>query len=168
MRIERRTGPVFVRDMAAPHHTYKARTHCSWQKEKKKKSRSTSAATCLGNADRALIPFHYGQKCKAAQEGGEPSLQRSARCTILTPWDNKQKKIKSSSTPLGSTTSGTSTVHAQAQAAKKRAGLKDKASARRKGDSTPGDNVLGGADYVSLLLGGRKKAKEEGGKLPKA
>jgi hypothetical protein len=32
----------------------------------------------------------------------------------------------------------------------------------------PGDNVLGGADYVSLLLGGRKKAKAEAEKLPKA
>ena len=50
---------------------------------------------------------------------------------------------------------------------KKRAGLKDKAKAsarRRDDDSGP---VLGGADYVELMLGGRRKAAAEAAKLPK-
>lgn len=47
---------------------------------------------------------------------------------------------------------------------KKRAGLKAKA-ARRKGPSE--GHVLGGADYVELLMGSRKRAREEATKLPK-
>ena len=47
---------------------------------------------------------------------------------------------------------------------KKKAGLKAKA-ARRKGPSE--GHVLGGADYVELLMGSRKKAREEAAKLPK-
>ncbi|KAF8551703.1 hypothetical protein OG21DRAFT_1370268, partial [Imleria badia] len=44
------------------------------------------------------------------------------------------------------------------QSAKKRTGLKSKAKA--------GEHVLGGADYVTLLLGGRRKAADEATKLP--
>ncbi len=50
---------------------------------------------------------------------------------------------------------------------RKRAGLKDKARAsgarRREGDDGP---VLGGADYVELMLGSRRKAAAEAAKLP--
>ncbi|KAN0087610.1 hypothetical protein V8E55_006231 [Tylopilus felleus] len=48
------------------------------------------------------------------------------------------------------------------QSAKKRAGLKSKAKANKH----EGDHVLGGADYVTLQLGGRRKAAEEARKLP--
>lgn len=51
------------------------------------------------------------------------------------------------------------------QSAKKRAGLKSKAKARSGTEGTQGD-ILGGADYVTLLLGGRRKAAEEATKLP--
>ena len=47
------------------------------------------------------------------------------------------------------------------QSAKKRAGLKSRA----KGGNN-GTHVLGGADYVTLLLGGRRKAADEAMKLP--
>jgi len=43
------------------------------------------------------------------------------------------------------------------QSAKKRAGLKSKA----RGKGRRGGHVLGGADYVTLLTGGRRKAAEE-------
>ena len=49
---------------------------------------------------------------------------------------------------------------------KKRAGLKEKAKAskhKREGDGP----VLGGADYVELMLGSRRKAAAEAAKLPK-
>jgi len=52
------------------------------------------------------------------------------------------------------------------QEQKKRAGLKAKAaSARRRKDGAEGP-VLGGADYVDLMLGGRRRAMEEAAKLP--
>jgi hypothetical protein len=50
------------------------------------------------------------------------------------------------------------------QAARKRADLKSKSKSSRK---ATGEHVLGGADYVTLLMGGRKKAAEEALKLPK-
>jgi hypothetical protein len=45
-------------------------------------------------------------------------------------------------------------------------GLKDKSGSKRKQGASQG-NVLGGADYVSLMMGGRKKARDEAEKLPK-
>lgn len=47
------------------------------------------------------------------------------------------------------------------QSAKKRAGLKSKTKGRKEGE-----HVLGGADYVTLLSGGRRKAADEAAKLP--
>ncbi|KZT67149.1 hypothetical protein DAEQUDRAFT_767382 [Daedalea quercina L-15889] len=49
------------------------------------------------------------------------------------------------------------------QEQKKRVGLKAKAVKRRKHAEGP---VLGGADYVDLMLGGRRKAMVEASKLP--
>ncbi|KAK7469073.1 hypothetical protein VKT23_003566 [Stygiomarasmius scandens] len=52
----------------------------------------------------------------------------------------------------------------QLQTAKKKANLKEKAkqaSSTRK----EGDHVLGDVDYVSLMMGGRRKAKQEAEKL---
>ncbi|GBE81626.1 hypothetical protein SCP_0313550 [Sparassis crispa] len=50
------------------------------------------------------------------------------------------------------------------QEQKKRAGLKAKAkgASKRRGDEGP---ILGGADYVELMLGGRRRAMDEAGKL---
>lgn len=50
------------------------------------------------------------------------------------------------------------------QEQKKRVSLKAKAGKRRKDAEGP---VLGGADYVELMLGGRKKAMMEAAKLPR-
>ncbi|TFK40769.1 hypothetical protein BDQ12DRAFT_721386 [Crucibulum laeve] len=72
------------------------------------------------------------------------------------------KKVKSTA-PGGSSSSSSAPAQTQAQAAKKKATLKGKASTKGKGDGP----VLGGADYVSLMMGGRKKAREEAAKLPK-
>jgi hypothetical protein len=51
------------------------------------------------------------------------------------------------------------------QAARKRADLKSKS--KSKSSSRKGEHVLGGADYVTLLMGGRKKVAEEALKIPK-
>ncbi|KAI6030897.1 hypothetical protein F5J12DRAFT_713316 [Pisolithus orientalis] len=54
------------------------------------------------------------------------------------------------------------------QSAKKRADLRSKA--KNKGKSAAkgadGGHVLAGADYVTLMMGGRRKAAEEALKLP--
>lgn len=47
---------------------------------------------------------------------------------------------------------------------KKKAGLRAKAYKRKPGQD---GHVLGGADYVTLLMGGRRKAQEEATKLPR-
>ncbi|KAF9046553.1 hypothetical protein BJ165DRAFT_1527637 [Panaeolus papilionaceus] len=72
------------------------------------------------------------------------------------------KKTKTGSSS-GNNPTGTSSA-AQVQAAKKRANLKAKSS------SSKGENgeLLGGADYVTLMMGGRRKAREEAKKLPKS
>lgn len=49
------------------------------------------------------------------------------------------------------------------QEQKKKANLKSKATKRKEGDGP----ILGGADYVSLMMGSRKKARQEAAKLPK-
>ncbi|KAF8158175.1 hypothetical protein B0H34DRAFT_797591 [Crassisporium funariophilum] len=74
------------------------------------------------------------------------------------------KKLKSASTPSNSNTPSASS-RSQVQTAKKRASLKEKTS-KDNGSASSGKGVLGGADYVSLLMGGRRKAREEAGKLP--
>ncbi|KAF5389284.1 hypothetical protein D9757_003406 [Collybiopsis confluens] len=56
----------------------------------------------------------------------------------------------------------------QAETSKKKAILKEKTkqlSARS--TRKEGEHVLAGADYVTLLMGGRKKAREEAVKLPR-
>lgn len=80
------------------------------------------------------------------------------------------KKSKALSANLSTSASGSSSSsHNQVvQSAKKRAKLKGKAiSTTAPGTSSdPSKGVLGDADYVSLLMGGRRKAKEEALKLP--
>ncbi|CCM03333.1 uncharacterized protein FIBRA_05462 [Fibroporia radiculosa] len=88
---------------------------------------------------------------------------------FLTVRGTQQKKTASSTSAAASAPrpatkpSDVSTSAAQEQ--KKRAGLKAKVGKRRKDDAE--GPVLGGADYVDLMLGGRRKAMEEATKLPR-
>ena len=56
----------------------------------------------------------------------------------------------------------------EVQAAKKRAGLKEKTAKEKGLAQSKSNGVLGGADYVTLLMGGRRKADEEAKKLPQS
>ncbi|KAG5637360.1 hypothetical protein H0H81_004824 [Sphagnurus paluster] len=81
----------------------------------------------------------------------------------MSPYSTSyQKKTKTGSASAPTV----STPQVQAQAAKKKANLKDKTSKRGSGSSAKDGGVLGGADYVDLMMGSRKKAKEEAKKLP--
>jgi len=51
------------------------------------------------------------------------------------------------------------------QEAKKKASLKAKKTATSRPEAKEG-GLLGGADYVNLMMGGRGKAKAEAAKLP--
>ncbi|KAJ6525234.1 hypothetical protein DFH09DRAFT_1188634, partial [Mycena vulgaris] len=77
----------------------------------------------------------------------------------------RPKNLKKTTT--GASASGAAAVvggaQAQAQSAKKKAGLKAKTG---RGAAPTEGHVLGGADYVSLM-GGRRKAREEAAKLPR-
>ncbi|KAG6850341.1 hypothetical protein H0H93_014614 [Arthromyces matolae] len=72
------------------------------------------------------------------------------------------KKVKSTGGGGSTSTPVASAAQGQVQTAKKRATLKGRTS-----KTTPGANasLLGGADYVDLMMGGRRKAKEESQKL---
>ncbi|KAG1873239.1 hypothetical protein C8R48DRAFT_449675 [Suillus tomentosus] len=58
-------------------------------------------------------------------------------------------------------------VSSHVQAARRRADLKSKSKSKPTSSKVTGERVLGGADYVTLLMGGRKKAAKEALKLPK-
>ncbi|KAJ7069565.1 hypothetical protein C8F01DRAFT_1245764 [Mycena amicta] len=73
------------------------------------------------------------------------------------------KRSKKTSSSTASTIAASNGPQAQAQAAKKKAGLKQKAAPKT---STAG-HVLGGADYVDLMMGSRKRARAEAAKLPR-
>lgn len=71
------------------------------------------------------------------------------------------KRLKSSSS--SSATSTATTSQSQVHMAKKRATLKEKAG---KGNTAhDSKRVLGDVDYVALMMGGRRKAKQEAEKL---
>lgn len=53
------------------------------------------------------------------------------------------------------------------QAAKKKVSLKAKSKGPNTISSKGDAGILGGADYVSLMMGGRRKAREEAVKIPK-
>ncbi|KAI0795265.1 hypothetical protein BC629DRAFT_314322 [Irpex lacteus] len=75
------------------------------------------------------------------------------------------KKVKKSTTSQSGSTSSQKPSASQPVAEQRRkAGLKAKAYKRKPGSD---GHVLGGADYVSLMMGSRRKAKEEAAKLPK-
>ncbi|KAI5119202.1 hypothetical protein M0805_004457 [Coniferiporia weirii] len=70
-----------------------------------------------------------------------------------------------SQTPKASVPGPSTASKVQAAAgAKRKAGLKDKAAAKR--GAGDGGHVLGGADYVDLMMGSRRRAQEEARKLP--
>jgi len=74
------------------------------------------------------------------------------------------KKLKSN---ISTTTTPTaSSSRTQVDLAKKRSSLKEKVKKDKTSASSRG-GVLGDADYVSLMMGGRKKAREEAKKLPR-
>ncbi|KAK2465730.1 hypothetical protein APHAL10511_002274 [Amanita phalloides] len=81
------------------------------------------------------------------------------------------KKLKSkSASGTTSTPSIATAVQLKTESAKKRADLKAKAAKSKSSFTSAGQkggHILGGADYVSLLLAGRRKAKEEAEKLPR-
>lgn len=76
-----------------------------------------------------------------------------------------KKAISGSNSGLGTSaqSQSASSRQTQAQIAKRKASLKGKSKSNNSGSTEAG--VLGGADYVSLMMGGRRKAKEEAAKL---
>jgi len=76
----------------------------------------------------------------------------------------RTKKTSAPTTPTGHPATKPSSAAPSAQEQKKRAGLKAKIVKHRKEGDGP---VLGGADYVDLMFGGRRKAMEEAAKLPR-
>jgi len=74
--------------------------------------------------------------------------------------------LKSKPSTAVTPNASSSSIQPQVQAAKKRASLKEK-TAKEKGPGTSkSKGILGGADYVTLLTGGRRKADREAKKLP--
>ncbi|KAG1774874.1 hypothetical protein EV702DRAFT_1121591 [Suillus placidus] len=87
----------------------------------------------------------------------------------------KKTSASSASHPSSGSLTGnavnTSSVHvvsSHVQAARRRADLKSKSKSKPSSSKGTGEHILGGADYVTLLMGGRKKAAEEALKLPKS
>jgi len=72
----------------------------------------------------------------------------------------------SSSTAVTIPNASSSSVRPQVQAAKKRASLKERTAKEKGPGKSKSNGVLGGADYVTLLMGGRRRASEEAKKLP--
>ncbi|KAI0769824.1 hypothetical protein C8Q74DRAFT_1369083 [Fomes fomentarius] len=92
--------------------------------------------------------FHKRQQKKTTSSAGSGSTSRSLQA--IAPLKPAPKPAASAPT---------------AKEQKKHAGLKAKASRHKRAE---GDGpVLGGADYVTLMLGGRRRAAEEAAKLPK-
>ncbi|KAI0311886.1 hypothetical protein OF83DRAFT_1177140 [Amylostereum chailletii] len=77
------------------------------------------------------------------------------------------KRNKKASTLTPTKTGGSAQVEKTAVVAssKKKAGLKDKAAASKRTSGAEG-HVLGEADYVGMMMGGRRKARKEAEKMP--
>ena len=90
---------------------------------------------------------------------------------VQNPHSVTKLQKKASLSAQTKTTSSAPAVHVEKTAAvassKKKAGLKEKAAAAT-GKRKPGTEgrVLGGADYVDVMMGGRRKAKSEVLRLP--
>ncbi|KAJ6462029.1 hypothetical protein C8R47DRAFT_1158808 [Mycena vitilis] len=89
-------------------------------------------------------------------------MGKSAKLHKRTPKGVKKTTTGGSSNAAASVVGGG--AQAQAQSAKKKAGLKQKAASKSTGSD---GHVLGGADYLSLMMGSRKKARAEAAKLPR-
>jgi len=80
-----------------------------------------------------------------------------------------QKKTGASVTQTAKSGGGQQAAHTDkttaATTAKKKAGLKGKAQSAKRKQGVEG-HVLGDADYVDLMMGGRRKARKEASKLP--
>ncbi|KAH6912676.1 hypothetical protein BKA70DRAFT_1422248 [Coprinopsis sp. MPI-PUGE-AT-0042] len=85
--------------------------------------------------------------------------EKTLEVTVKEVTDDQKKP-----TTQGNSNTAAVSSRAQVQASKKKASLKAKASTS-KSEKRDG-HVLGGADYVSLMMGGRRKAREEAAKLP--
>ncbi|KAF7346587.1 hypothetical protein MSAN_01886900 [Mycena sanguinolenta] len=86
-------------------------------------------------------------------------MGKSAKLHKRTPKSSKKPSTSASSSAAAAVVGG---PKVQAQSAKKKAGLKQKAASTGTGD------VLRSADYVSLMMGSRKKVREEAAKMPKS
>ncbi|KAF8171941.1 hypothetical protein K438DRAFT_1851931 [Mycena galopus ATCC 62051] len=86
-------------------------------------------------------------------------MGKSAKLHKRTPKNLKKAGTSASSSAAAAVVGG---AKLQAQSAKKKAGLKQKA-----GSTSGTGDVLRSADYVSLMMGGRKKAREEAAKMPR-
>ncbi|KAF5369538.1 hypothetical protein D9758_002599 [Tetrapyrgos nigripes] len=85
-------------------------------------------------------------------------MGRSAKVHKRVPKKNKTTSPTTSSVQPAQTQ--------QLQAAKKKATLKEKSAAKLASSTRKeGEYVLGDVDYVSLMMGGRRKAKQEAEKL---
>lgn len=84
---------------------------------------------------------------------------------LITFYQHKKDKSTGASGSASASVTASTTTSAQVQAAKKRATLKNKTT-KMHGSSSAKDGVLGGADYVALMMGSRRKAQQEAQKLP--
>ncbi|KAF9556731.1 hypothetical protein CPC08DRAFT_725544 [Agrocybe pediades] len=86
------------------------------------------------------------------------SMGKSAKLHKRVP---KKVKSSTSSSANQNTSAAASSSRNQVEQAKK------KSKAKSKGSSTSEKGVLGGADYLAILHGSRKRAMEEAKKLPR-
>ena len=133
---------------------------------------TSARKTCLRCTTSRSSPPQFlaqnGPQCKIPQAECAFSF-RSYRLILLSGTLQTSKKTASSATP-SSAASRPAPATAAPKEQKKRAGFKAKAKAvAAQGSRGDGDNghVLGGADYVELMLGGRRKAAAEAVKLPR-
>ncbi|KAF9257498.1 hypothetical protein L218DRAFT_110380 [Marasmius fiardii PR-910] len=78
----------------------------------------------------------------------------------------KKTKTSAPSTSSSAPPSAAPRIQSQLQQAKKKANLKEKSKAdAQNSNRKEGEHVLGDVDYVSLMMGGRRKAKKEASKL---
>ncbi|KAL0575297.1 hypothetical protein V5O48_006674 [Marasmius crinis-equi] len=90
-------------------------------------------------------------------------MGRSAKLHKRVSKKTKAPGSSTASTPKMSSSQGQAP---QVQHAKKKANLKEKSKATsQQSNRSEGEHVLGDVDYVSLMMGGRRKAKEEAAKL---
>ncbi|EGN98427.1 hypothetical protein SERLA73DRAFT_183427 [Serpula lacrymans var. lacrymans S7.3] len=98
-------------------------------------------------------------------------MGRSAKVHKRTKPQKSSKSTSNTQSTSSASRANTAPKSSQAstavQSAKKRATLKDKVKPKSgHSEGAEGQHVLGGADYVTLLMGGRRKAAAEALKMP--